>query len=190
MAYNDIEVEIKLSVSEDEFFGARNKLKQIAKFVLKAREEDEYFTPRHKDFMDVKYPFEWLRIRKRGDKNIINYKHFYPENTEIFSHCDEFETELTSFEKIRKIFDALDFKSLVIVDKEREIYEYNEEFEIGLDKVNELGFFIEIEALKDFGSVEKTREKLFEFAKMLGLDITKTLNKGYPYLLMEKKGLF
>ena len=61
--------------------------------------------------------------------------------------------------------------------------------EIALDKVRELGHFIEIEAKKNFGSIEATREKLFQFAKDLGIDITKTDLRGYPFLLMEKKGL-
>ena len=62
-------------------------------------------------------------------------------------------------------------------------------FEISLDSVKELGHFIEIEAMKDFGGVEATREKLFEFAKNLGVDTSNLDLRGYPYQLMKKKGL-
>ena len=164
-------------------------MKSIARFVKSTKQIDEYLTPIHRNFVEPKFPFEWLSIRRRGEKVILNYKHYYPENVEITTHCDEFESEVKNPEQLEKIFSTLDFKKLVTVEKEREIYVYNDEFEIALDKVKDLGLFIEIEAIKDFGSVEETREKLFEFAKNLGIDITKTDKRGYPYLLMKKKGL-
>ena len=83
----------------------------------------------------------------------------------------------------------MNLKKLVVVEKQRQVYTYNSEFEIGLDSVEGLGKFIEIETTKDFGSVEKAREKLFEFAKFLGIDISKPDNRGYPSLMMKKKGL-
>ena len=69
------------------------------------------------------------------------------------------------------------------------MYDHDEGFEIALDDVKELGFFIEIETTKNFGSVEIARSKIFEFAKELGLDASQPDERGYPYLLMEKKGL-
>jgi len=58
-----------------------------------------------------------------------------------------------------------------------------------LDSVKELGNFIEIETIKDFGTVENVRERIFEFAKFLGVDISEPDKRGYPYLLLKKKGL-
>jgi len=189
MAKDDIEIEIKIALDEDDFYQIKKKLKKILKFVKSSHQVDEYFTPAHRNFVKPKYPFEWLSIRNRGDKTILSYKHYYPENAENKTHCDEFETEIKNTKQLEKIFFMLDFKKLVTVEKEREVYLYNNEFEISLDRVKELGNFIEIEALKIFGSVEKTREKLFEFAKSIGLDISKTDKRGYPFLLMKKKGL-
>ena len=63
------------------------------------------------------------------------------------------------------------------------------EIEIDLDYIHELGYFIEIEALVDFGGIEETRKKIFEFAKELGIDTSNKVNRGYPYLLMKKRGL-
>ncbi|HDD45991.1 MAG TPA: class IV adenylate cyclase, partial [Candidatus Aenigmarchaeota archaeon] len=186
---NNIEIEIKIPLNENTFSRVRSKIKRIAKFVKKTKQIDEYFTPAHRNFIRPKFPFEWLSIRRRGDKVILNYKHYYPENVEVTTHCDEFETEVKSHEALAKIFSALNFKKLVTVVKEREVYLYNDEFEIALDRVKELGYFIEIEAIKDFGGIKSAREKLFEFAKSLGIDISKTDKRGYPYLLMKKKGL-
>jgi adenylate cyclase class 2 len=189
MAHNDTEIEIKIPVDEETFFNVKKKLEKIAKFVKKSSQSDEYFTPKHRNFVEPKYPFEWLSIRRRGDKALINYKHFHPEDAEIRTHCDEFETEIKDPSKLDKIFASLDIKTLVTVEKEREIYDYKNMFEISLDSVKELGHFIEIEALKHEGSVEEVRKKLLEFAKELGIDILKEDLRGYPYLLMKKKGL-
>jgi adenylate cyclase, class 2 len=189
MANNSIEIEIKIPLSDSAFLQVKEKLKKIAAFEKTSQQTDEYFTPSHRNFVGPKFPFEWLSIRKRAGRVIVNYKHFHPENVEITTHCDEFETEIKNPEQMEKILSALDFRSLVTVEKEREVYIFNDEFEIGLDTVRELGHFIEIEAIKDFGSVDDARRRLFDFAKKLGIDISKTDKRGYPFLLMEKKGL-
>ncbi len=189
MAHQDTEIEIKIQVKEEAFFKVRERIKKIARLVRTSKQSDMYFNPPHRNFLQPKFPFEWLSIRSRGDKTILNYKHFYPENAEIHTHCDEFEMEISKPEQFQKIFSALNMLKLVTVEKEREAYVYGDEFEIALDTVKELGYFVEIEAAKSFGSVEETRKALFEFAKTLGIDTSKPDERGYPYLLMEKKGL-
>lgn len=176
MAHNDREIEIRSPVDEEKFSQIKEELQEKIKFVKTSYQKDEYFTPAHRDFLSPQNPFEWLSIRERNG-GIINYKHFHPEEAETKTHCDEFELEIGDAEKLRKIFSSLDIRSLVVVEKEREIYEADG-VEISLDKVKDLGHFIEIEATGS-GSVEETREKLFDFAKTLGLDVSKAVNKGY-----------
>jgi len=188
MAAN-IEIEIKISVDDDAFFKVKQKLNSIAKFVKRTHQIDKYFTPAWRDFMEHEFPFEWLSIRKRSDEAFVNYKHWYPENAETATHCDEFETQIEEPDQMEKIFSALDFRKLVTVEKEREVYVYNEEIEVAFDKVNELGHFIEIEALEVLGDVEATREKLFKFARYLGIDVSRADKRGYPFMLMKKKGV-
>ncbi len=189
MASNDVEVEIKIPLDEANFSRVQNQLKQTAKLVKDSQETDDYYTPAHRDFLEPQYPYEWLRLRKKAGRIILNYKHFHPENVPDTTHCDEFETEITSSEQLHKIFSSLNFKKIVTVDKKRENYRVGEEFDIAMDIVQELGHYIEIEALKDFGGVDATRQKLYELAKKLGIDISKEDKRGYPYILMEKKGL-
>jgi len=148
MAHNDVEIEIKIPVDKETFFNVKEKLQQVAEFVKASQQSDEYFTPAHRNFVSPKFPFEWLSIRKRGDKTILNYKHWHPENSEFTTHCDEFETEIKNPDGLKKVFSAIDLKALVTVDKEREVY-VTDEFEIALDSVKELGYFVEIEAMKD-----------------------------------------
>jgi adenylate cyclase class 2 len=189
MADNNIEIEIKVPLDEISFSRVKEKLGEIAKFEKTSKQIDEYFTPAHRNFVEPKYPFEWLRVGERAGKIILAYKCFHPENVEEFSHCNEFETEIKNSDQLKKIFSALDLRKLVTVEKEREIYIYKGEFEIALDKVKELGHFIEIEAIKNLGSIEETRKKLFEFAKILEIDASQRDKRGYPYIMMEKLGL-
>jgi predicted adenylyl cyclase CyaB len=189
MAHGDTEIEIKIQVKEDAFFKARERAKKIARFAKTTQQADEYFAPWHRNFLEPKFPFEWLSIRKRGGKTILNYKHFYPENAEKHTHCDEHELEISNADQLQKVFSVLNFKKLVTVEKERDVFVYGDEFEIAFDTVKELGYFIEIETIKNFGSVEAARKALFEFAKILGVDTSKPDERGYPYILMKKKGL-
>lgn len=189
MASNDTEIEIKIPLSDSEFEKVKENVKILTRFVKKSHQIDTYFTPSHKNFLEPQFPFEWLSIRNRDGKSILNYKHYYPEDADVKTHCDEFELELQKPEQFGKIFVALEFRTLVTVDKEREVYTYKDEFELGVDDVKDLGKFIEIETMKDFGSVEAARKKLFDFAKILGVDTSKMDKRGYPFLLMKKKGL-
>ena len=189
MANNGVEIEIKVPLDKSAFLKVKEQLKSSAKFIKSKTEKDDYFTPAHRNFVEPKYPFEWLRLRNLGDSVLITYKHFYPENTEKTTHCDEFEAEVKNPKHAFKIFEALNFKKLVTVEKTRETYHYGDEFEIALDIVADLGFFIEIEALKDFGSISSAREKLFELAKKLGVDASNCDLRGYPFMLLKKKGL-
>ncbi len=185
----NIEIEIKVEVNQTTFEKFRSFLKENSRFVKGSFQTDEYFTPIHRNFLQPEYPYEWLSIRERNNKVILNYKHWYPENEPKSTHCDEFEVDLSNYSNMSKIFDALDIRSLCKVIKEREIYSYNDEFEISLDKVEELGYFIEIEAKKDFGGIEKTNQELLDFATRMGVDTSKRNYRGYPFMLLEKKGL-
>ncbi len=186
MAQDNKEIEIKIPVSEAKYNEVKEKLKNY--FIKHSSQKDTYYTPAHRNFVAEKYPFEWLSIRERGDKKILNYKHFYPERAEVNTHCDEHETEIKDKEQIEKILKALDFKELIIVKKERSTYE-QDDYEIALDKVDELGCFIEIESVKHKETIEKTRQALFNYAKTLGLGNEEADKRGYPYLILKKKKL-
>ncbi|MFH1445079.1 MAG: class IV adenylate cyclase [Nanoarchaeota archaeon] len=186
MSADNKEIEIKIPLTENEFFELKERLRQIATMKNNTKHVDTYFTPPHRDFSEPQYPFEFFSIRKRGDKTILNYKHFHPPNSPETTHCDEFETEITNAEGIEKIISLLNFRQLVVVEKERETFIYKDDFEICMDKVKDLGFFIEIEAMKSFDGVEDTRNKLFEFAESLGIDTSKTAPRGYVCMLMKK----
>jgi len=186
MTPNNQEIELKFAISSSEFQRLLALLPKTATFVKKNSQVDTYYNAPDHNFLAPQHPHEWLSIRKRGNKTILNFKHWHPEGQEIFTHCDEYESEVS--EQMEKILEELNFSRLITVEKERTVF-VTGEFEIALDNVKELGYYIEIEALKLFNTIDETRAKLFEFARGLGLDVSKTDGVGYPYLLLKKKGL-
>ena len=190
MSVDETEIEIRFRLSEEEFNEIKIRLSEIAEFKKKSRQIDDYFSPSHRDFLDAKYVNEWLSIRRRDGTAKLNYKNWYLiKGSETGTHCDEFETVIENPEGLEKILHALNLRKLISVEKERHVYDYNSEFEIALDRVKGLGCFIEIEATKDFSSVEAARAKLFDFARLLKLDSKEPEKIGYPHLLLKMSGM-
>lgn len=105
------------------------------------------------------------------------------------THCDEYETQVQDSDKLKKILKALNFKKIITVEKRRSLFLYQNSLEIALDEVRDLGFYIEVETIKDFGNVEEARREILKFTKSLGLKRTKTVPGGYAAELLRKKGL-
>ena len=179
-SFDNKEIEIKIALDITEYERLNKILSEKAQLIKHSVELDEYFSPTDKAYFKEKYPFEWLSIRKRNSKLTLNYKHFYPEGAEKHTYCDEFETEISSDEMLKNILNSLNVESVVTVKKKRIVFIYQNKWEVVLDKVEELGCFIEIEALEDQGGIEATRNCLFELVKYFEIDINKIDYRGYP----------
>src|SRR3989344_3866425 len=107
MASNNQEIELKLPLSKKKCQDIKRKLQKIAKFVKLSQHKDQYFTPIYSSFFEPKYPYEWLSLRQRDDKSILNYKHWYPEGAKHTTHCDEYQTEISDAQQIVRILNAL-----------------------------------------------------------------------------------
>lgn len=183
---NDIETEIKIKLSEVEYNDLKLRMESNAKFLKSAHQKDTYYSPTHRNFLEPKYPFEWLRIGERGNKIIVNYKHWYPEGVEKNSYCDEFEVEIDDAKNMDKIFKVLDLKEIEVVDKNRLTYFYLDKYEVALDTVESLGYFVEIEVKKYDATPLEEYESLLKVAKNLNLNLNNIDDRGYPYHLIEK----
>ncbi len=73
------------------------------------------------------------------------------------------------------------------VEKLREYWDCGD-FEVSLDNVKGLGFFIEVEAKEDFENTKEAKEECINFLKKLGFKNCEKyhIKKGYPVLLLEK----
>lgn len=177
---NNIETEIKIQLTKKEFDDLNILMEKEAKFIRENCQNDTYYQPIHKPFLnDVKIK-EWLRIGKRGNKKIINYKNWYDD------YCDEYEVEIDDDDNLRKIFKALGLESIAVVDKVRKIYLYLNKYEVALDEVKDLGYFVEIEVKKYDNEITQEYSDLLKLAKNLGLDLNNIRKQGYPYYLIYK----
>ncbi len=166
------EVEIKFKIDKD----ILSKLENIK---LEMYEEvDEYFFTKDNVDGDV-----YLRFRKKKGKIFLGSKVIVlgGENTKDVYEADEIETEITSeqYENIKKIFNVF-FPINIQIRKIRSKGKFNE-CEICLDKVDDLGDFLEIEGPKD---------KILEICKNLNINMeNRDKERGYAKMTLKKMGL-
>lgn len=185
MAEN-IEIELKFPLNNPERI-----IEFLNKFAKQEKKDisqkDTYYNAPHRDFVKVKYPFEWLRIRETPKGFSLDYKHFHPENVKVTDYCDEFETKIENAESLKKIFENLNFKELVCVDKTRSTWLFKD-VEIAIDDVKGIGRFIELELKKEVNNPKEGKEYLYQILKELNAEVGKEDLRGYPFRLLENKG--
>ena len=171
-----VETEIKIKVSENDYKRLLNFMKQKAEFIKETNQVDTYYQPTYRKFLNDKEVNEWLRIGERGNKTILNYKNWHDN-----MYCDEYEVEIDNKDNLDRIFKILDLEQIAVVDKKRIIYFYLEKYEISLDFVKDLGYFIEIEVKKYTKSPIDEYSDLLKLAKNLDLNLDNIDKRGYPY---------
>ncbi len=183
----NVEVEIKVEINN--LKEIRSKVAAIGNLIKSIKQVDDYFIPCQRDFFAQKpHPVEWLRIRTNPDKVIFEYDKSINKKENGEQECaEEYETEISNENEFRKILNFLDFKKVITIDKQREYWDCGN-FEIALDRVADLGSFIEVEAKGNFENNAKAKEACLKFLENLGIkDAEKIqINKGYPVLLLEK----
>ncbi len=119
------------------------------------------------------------RIREVKDKKTLEFKEILREKGGI-----ELSSEVTSAEMAEKMLKKLDFEEAFTIKKIREDYSYKD-FKISLDKVEQLGNFIEIE--KIVSSENKTNEAKKECSDLLNILApgAKIETKKYGDLMQE-----
>ncbi|MHA1297852.1 MAG: class IV adenylate cyclase [Candidatus Helarchaeota archaeon] len=178
-----IEVEIKAYLNETkEIESLEQHLIQIgAKFLKTIGQTDIYFQHPKKDFRKSD---EALRIRTEGDMCILTYKG--PKLESKSKTREEIEVHFTDKQKMLKILENLGFWAVFKVKKIRKLFLLND-IKISIDKVENLGNFIELET--DVENEEKITEAvniLIEKIKLLGISENKLERRSYLELLLEK----
>lgn len=180
---SDLETEIKIRLNEEEFERLKLFFEASGEFINESRQIDTYFEPSYRSFLkdgDEEVE-EWLRIGLRGNKKILNYKHWYQNK-----YCDEYEVTIDDEEMLEKIFVILGLRKIAVVDKKRYKFMYLEKYEVALDYVEDLGYFVEIEVKKYTDNAYLEYDNLIDLAKELKLDLRNLDKRGYPYHLIYK----
>ena len=181
------EVEMKFPL-----FNIEAVLQQIEKLGFKKILDDEvqndsYYTPFHKNFLEFEIVSEWLRLRETKNKCTLNFKQWLPVGAKVQNQCNEYETIIEDVYAAKKIFDLLDFREIIVVNKTRNSWIY-ENVEVSIDYVDTLGTFIELEATDkvsedEIAGVHKHFNKILT---QLKAEIGERDCRGYPYLVLEK----
>ena len=96
-------------------------------------------------------------------------------------YCDEYEVEIDNKENSDRIFNDLSLEQIAVVDKTRVNYLYLDKYEISLDFVKSLGYFIEIEVKKYTKAPIDEYNDILKLAKDLSLNLDNIDKRGYPY---------
>jgi predicted adenylyl cyclase CyaB len=158
------EIEIKFKIKNLNLIKRKLKDKK-AKFIGKTLERTIKFDTENKD-LEKKGKF--LRVRT-GFKNVITFKRKIKRKDTKFKEREEIELEISEPEKMKVILENLGFTKKWMMEKYREKWILGDA-EIVIDKLPEMGNFLEIEGNKK--SIQKT-------AKLLGLRLADGITATY-----------
>ena len=176
------EVEIRVIIKKP--FQVEKKLLEIGKFVKSGKQIDKYFVPPQNDFFAQKPTLEYLRVRYERDKGYLGYSFCHTDKEGHLLSTDEHETLVEKADVAEEILLKMGMVPKVTVIKTRKYFEIDE-FKVTLDHIAELGYFLEIEAKKDFGGSEKTLEACFKILNKLDIEYKKSPQMGYPDMILK-----
>lgn len=178
------EIEIKLQLEESDYIRLEKLLDEMASSKIQKHQIDVYYSPLGNSFYDS--GDRCLRVRTEGDSTILSYKRIFEENTNK-QFIEEYETCVDNFEMIDNILKGLCFWREITVDKFRVEYFLETGFLVALDKVQNLGYFIEVENCNENDELEKRNQDLYVFVQQLQVDLTHRNTEGYSNMIFRRK---
>lgn len=177
------EIEIKLEIDSKEYDKLVERFQREAKVVGEVRQIDEYYSPVTESYYDQ--GDRCLRIRTEKNVSTLSYKRIINEGLED-CYIEEYETKISDLNMMRNILHALAFRKEITVDKYRVVFVYDDIYMIALDKVEGLGWFIEVENKNENETVENRNKELLQFIDKMNLDINRRNREGYSNMLYRK----
>lgn len=151
-------------------------------------QRDSYFNHPQRDFARTD---EALRIRSVGEKNFVTYKG--PVLDSRTKTRREIEIPIgdgrESAVKFGEVLTLLGFRAVRTVGKTRiawHLCEGGRDFEIALDRVADLGLFVEIETQAPEAGRDAARDAVLDLAQRLGLSLPE--RRSYLCLLLAMDG--
>jgi predicted adenylyl cyclase CyaB len=182
------EVEILVEV----FDTKKNALKKLEdfKFLGNKKTLDIYlFDPKRNDLKPDKNGQlkNCLRVRNKDEKTSIAYKVDYFDEKGIWLYSDEYEIEASNFKNTLDIFKKLGYEELVKIKNTKSTF-INDDYEIVLEDVNNLGIFMEVER-HNVGQKEdivNIKKEIWNWIQKLGIKVGLELTMGKPELMLRK----
>lgn len=178
-----LEVEVKIKTDIDII--SKKLLSLGFKKAKEIYEKDTYFNGK---YIDLKKEDKALRIREYREKGnelghfILNYKGPKIDNSTMTR--EETEFEIPSYEDGESVLNGLGLFPAGYVEKIRNTY-VKEDITCCLDRVTELGEFVEVEIITHEAGYESALSRIEGLLKMLGLDMQDTIRESYLCMLQK-----
>jgi len=179
----NVEVEIQAQIKNPK--DIEKKLQKVGKFIKVREQKDIYFVTPQRNFFAKFAPTEYLRVRYEKDKSHLNYSFLHFKKNGWLNATDEYETLVEKPEIIEAVFKKIGLIPKVTVIKTRKYFICGD-FEVTLDDIKGLGNYMEVEAKKNFGNIDKTRKACSDFLNNLGVEYEVRKEMGYPRMLYQK----
>jgi adenylate cyclase class 2 len=182
-----LEVELKVRGPHD---AVRRRLDELdARRREAVVQRDTYYDAPHRDFAETD---EALRLRRetpvepdgRGrevSETRVTYKG--PLVEDASKTRAEFETGVDDEETMDAIFRRLGFSPAAVVEKERERFAVGE-YTVTLDRVTDVGEFVEVEREAPESELESVREGAYDVLRDLGFDPDDQIRTSYLGMLL------
>lgn len=186
-----LEIETKIKLKDSEVPELRERIKEIGIFEKKCEKIDHYFAVQRKN---KKYPKKAFRIRSLGNQYQINFKKPLKKYwTKDIVVKEEFEFYLkgkSEKDNLLELFKDLGFTKWVEKIKSNETYLWKKDKKISieLNKVKNLGYFIELEYLGQENEIKKAKSQIRKVLNELSIKQNQINNRGYTKMLWEKSG--
>lgn len=132
---------------------------------------------------DYYYKVKTARLKLRIINNNFGSLIFYDRPEEESKRISEYLLVRTKdHNELKEILDNL-FDELVVVQKKREVFIYDN-IRIHLDKVKNLGVFLEFEVI--FSSLEKAKKQMKDMIEHFGLDENVFIKNSYSDMLLKE----
>lgn len=181
-----IELEVLVEVGAT-YEQALEALKHMS-FAQESFTEDIYYFDPLRDTLQPKDSrlYASFRLRQKGEKSFVTYKDDYFQGS-TWLYSDEQETEIGDFITAQAILKKLGFRELVVLKNLKRIYNFGA-YEIVLERVENLGVFLEVELKKQISErdVISEKTKIQHFIKSLDLNCSAELNCGKPELYLRR----
>lgn len=178
------EIEIKLQVNNLEEL-EKNLTENGLVISKEITQDDMVYVPKDvlDPFSNVKVGDTFIRIRKQDGIDTLTLK----QQRGVGLDKTEHETKINNSEQMHQMLLIMGWKPATQVIKKRKKGKLGE-YEICLDKVEQLGNFVELEKLTDDNAdPEKVKAELFEALKPFGLSEKDEETKGYDILMYQLK---
>ena len=191
MAKDYREIEVKIELSNEQLDSFEQFLKKEGKFDKEVDQKDYYFDNPNNSFIfessdGIKDFKVSLRVRRIGSgKSFIcsKVKKIHALTQKIID-CDEYETTVEDGSTMIELLQVLDYKVHTVVHKTRKTY-FLGDFEIAIDKVIDLGTFVEVELMLKDGSTQTGIDRIHNFLKAAGIDSCRMFKRGYVNMLLN-----